>query len=149
MLDGKVQDHVTFRCRVKDKESSTGKDTEQKGTLAKTKQEKGFIPDETVISAKTFCHLFPFHIVFDDQLIIKQCGLNVQRMCVVDVSDNNTKLTDMVNMVHPKIPFTFETILKFINANFILELKDKAVNSNRVALHGKLAMKGECHLIRF
>ena len=47
-------------------------------------------PDSTIIDGKVFCELFPFHVVFDRELVIKQCGSKLQRMsgglCKVDGS---------------------------------------------------------------
>ena len=37
-------------------------------------------PESTIISGKIFCDLFPFHVVFDKDLIIKQCGIKLQKM---------------------------------------------------------------------
>ena len=37
-------------------------------------------PESTIISGKIFCDLFPFHVVFDKDLVIKQCGIKLQKM---------------------------------------------------------------------
>ncbi len=37
-------------------------------------------PDSTIIDGKVLCDLFPFHVVFDRQLVIKQCGSKLQKM---------------------------------------------------------------------
>ena len=51
----------------------------------------------SLISPKIFCNLFPYHILFDDQMRIKQCGVTIQKMSHYKVNPGNDiryELTD-------------------------------------------------------
>ena len=37
-------------------------------------------PDQTIINAELFCDIFPFHVLFDHNLVVKQCGFKVSFM---------------------------------------------------------------------
>ena len=41
---------------------------------------KLFLPTKTVIDTEMFCNLFPFHVVFDQNLEIIQYGIKMQTM---------------------------------------------------------------------
>ena len=43
----------------------------------------------SLISPKIFCNLFPYHILFDDKMRIKQCGVTIQKMSHYKVNPGN------------------------------------------------------------
>lgn len=102
------------------------------------------VPTKTYVSPKFFCELFPFHIVIDMNMRIKQCGLSVQKM-----SDGSSflgkTLSDIAKLLHPHMEFTMEKLMEFINATYILEIKPlhsgKSDNPYE-RLFGKLTLKG-------
>ncbi|XP_078693469.1 guanylate cyclase soluble subunit beta-2-like isoform X1 [Branchiostoma floridae x Branchiostoma belcheri] len=79
-------------------------------------------PDDLWMDPRTFCNILPFHIIFDQQLQIKQSGINIQRI-VPGIQTINIKVNDYFELIHPEIPLSFEQIKKFINSQFILEAK--------------------------
>ncbi|CAH1244445.1 GUCY1B3 [Branchiostoma lanceolatum] len=79
-------------------------------------------PDDLWVDPRTFCNILPFHIIFDQQLQIKQSGINIQRI-VPGIQTINIKVNDYFELIHPEIPLSFEQIKKFINSQFILEAK--------------------------
>uniref|UniRef100_A0A8C5GI37 guanylate cyclase n=1 Tax=Gouania willdenowi TaxID=441366 RepID=A0A8C5GI37_GOUWI len=91
--------------------------------LGKGKLLRGFepvYPQCLNIDLKTFCHVFPFHIVFDDQLVIHQAGVNLQRI-VPGLQTMGVHLDQYFNIIHPEVTFTISSIRKFINSHFVLE----------------------------
>ena len=109
-IEGITQDHVTFRLRVQDITDLTTESSDALNEVHSKKQSeidsnkfdgresrlllrrRSFIsvenlydlnicyPESTIINGKIFCDLFPFHVVFDKDLIIKQCGTKLQKM---------------------------------------------------------------------
>ena len=104
-IEGVSQDHVTFRLRSKpimdltdngvlDIEKPNGSqfnlmDGKQSRLSMRKRSIAGMenlndlnidYPESTIINGKLFCDLFPFHVVFDKDLIIKQCGTKLQKM---------------------------------------------------------------------
>ncbi|XP_028320850.1 guanylate cyclase soluble subunit beta-2 [Gouania willdenowi] len=91
--------------------------------LGKGKLLRGFepvYPQCLNIDLKTFCHVFPFHIVFDEQLVIHQAGVNLQRI-VPGLQTMGVHLDQYFNIIHPEVTFTISSIRKFINSHFVLE----------------------------
>ena len=130
MLDGHTQHHVTFRVDIVDDDvkssvasaalddnSSYHKQQPQLQPLT-TLYKEGATP---LISPQLFCQLFPFHIVFNSELVIQQCGMNLQKLRPMELYVGKT-MSDVFTLIRPQIPFTFEHIHRFINASFVLEL---------------------------
>uniref|UniRef100_A0A4W3JL76 guanylate cyclase n=1 Tax=Callorhinchus milii TaxID=7868 RepID=A0A4W3JL76_CALMI len=75
-------------------------------------------PDTLWIDAKSFCDAFPFHIVFDKELRVKQAGTNIQKI-VPGLQIKDIELDKCFTIIRPKIPFKISTVLKFINSQFV------------------------------
>ncbi|XP_047450706.1 guanylate cyclase soluble subunit beta-2-like [Mugil cephalus] len=86
---------------------------------------KGFepvYPTTLNIDLKTFCHAFPFHIVFDEQLVVHQAGVNLQKI-VPGLQTMRIHLDQYFSIVHPEVTFTISSIRKFINSHFVLQTR--------------------------
>uniref|UniRef100_A0A8C4FFQ7 guanylate cyclase n=1 Tax=Dicentrarchus labrax TaxID=13489 RepID=A0A8C4FFQ7_DICLA len=79
-------------------------------------------PTALNIDLKTFCHAFPFHIVFDEQLVVHQAGVNLQRI-VPGLQTMSIHLDLYFSIVHPEVTFTISSIRKFINSHFVLQTR--------------------------
>ncbi|XP_075998405.1 guanylate cyclase soluble subunit beta-2-like [Genypterus blacodes] len=74
------------------------------------------------IDVETFCNTFPFHIVFDEQLVVQQVGVNLQRL-VPGLQTRSIHLDQYFSVVHPEVTFNISSIRKFINSQFVLETR--------------------------
>ncbi|CAJ1087129.1 LOW QUALITY PROTEIN: guanylate cyclase soluble subunit beta-2-like [Xyrichtys novacula] len=77
-------------------------------------------PKRLWMEGKAFCDAFPFHIVFDEQLKVRQMGVNIQKF-VPGLQVRDAKLDQFFTLVHPQVTFTIESIRKFINSQFVLK----------------------------
>ncbi|XP_060719057.1 guanylate cyclase soluble subunit beta-2-like isoform X1 [Tachysurus vachellii] len=97
--------------------------------LGKGKLLRGFepiYPDELCIDLKTFCNAFPFHIVFDEQLRVRQAGVTVQKI-VPGLQTTGIRLDQYFTILHPEVTFTIGSIRKFINSHFVLQTRRDAM----------------------
>lgn len=78
---------------------------------------------ETVMDPITFCQAFPFHVIFDRDLVICQAGASLLRI-IPDLEPGISKFTAIFSMVRPHIPVTFESILSRENAVFIMKTRE-------------------------
>ncbi|XP_074650811.1 guanylate cyclase soluble subunit beta-1-like [Tubulanus polymorphus] len=83
---------------------------------------------EPKISPATFARCFPFHIMFDEDMIIQQAGTAISRI-VPRVNDGFT-VNELFDMVRPVMDLTFKTILSHINTVFVLRTKDGITSSD-------------------
>ncbi|XP_053529784.1 guanylate cyclase soluble subunit beta-2-like [Ictalurus punctatus] len=93
--------------------------------LGKGRLLRGFepiYPDELCIDLKTFCNAFPFHIVFDEQLRVRQAGVTVQKI-VPGLQTRGIRLDQYFTILHPEVTFTIASIRKFINSHFVLQTR--------------------------
>ncbi|XP_019957801.2 guanylate cyclase soluble subunit beta-2 [Paralichthys olivaceus] len=82
-------------------------------------------PDKLWMEEKSFCNAFPFHIVFDKDLMIRQTGVNIQKF-VPGLQARGATLDQYFIIIHPQVTLTIESIRKFINSQFVLKsFKDK------------------------
>lgn len=108
---------------------------------------------ENKISPATFCRAFPFHIMFDRNLVIKQAGTSVARV-VPMLSQPNCLVTDVFDMVRPHMEFNFDAILSHINTIFVLRTKsmegmETENEHSRIRLKGQMLYISETELILF
>jgi len=137
MASGKKQHHVIFKVS-----GVLGKSKAKKGAGAEDENENRIaLPEETIITAEVFCNLFPFHIVFDMDLVIKQCGVNIQKMAYLK-GFVGRRVDEVFTLEHPKMPLTIHHILNFIMANYVLEVK-QATSTQKKARYTKLVLKGK------
>ncbi|XP_067306821.1 guanylate cyclase soluble subunit beta-2-like [Pseudorasbora parva] len=76
-------------------------------------------PDNICIDLKTFCNAFPFHIVFDEELQVRQAGVTIQRI-VPALQTRCGPLDQYFTIQNPQVTFNICSIRKFINSHFIL-----------------------------
>lgn len=87
-----------------------------------------------MISQKTFCNAFPFHIIFDKNMHIKQSGASISRV-IPQIKIKNIKLTEIFTITRPHINLDFQSICSQIMSVFVLSTKqgildlDKANNT--------------------
>ncbi|XP_053347448.1 guanylate cyclase soluble subunit beta-2 isoform X2 [Clarias gariepinus] len=79
-------------------------------------------PKRLWIDEKAFCNAFPFHIVFDQDLIVKQTGVNIQKF-VPGLQQAGIRLDEYFSVVHPEVTLNIYSIKKFINSQFVLKTK--------------------------
>uniref|UniRef100_A0A8C0JJ31 guanylate cyclase n=1 Tax=Canis lupus dingo TaxID=286419 RepID=A0A8C0JJ31_CANLU len=79
-------------------------------------------PERLWIEPKTFCKAFPFHIVFDESLRVKQAGVNIQKY-VPGLQTQKIPLDEYFSIVHPQVAFNIFSICKFINSQFVLKAR--------------------------
>ncbi|XP_066445081.1 uncharacterized protein C13orf42 homolog [Eleutherodactylus coqui] len=91
-----------------------------KGSLLNTFQP--VYPSRLWMDEKAFCNEFPFHIVFDKQLKVKQAGVNIQKY-VPGIQTMEIRLDDYFTIVHPQVTFTISNIQMFTNSQFVLKTK--------------------------
>uniref|UniRef100_A0AAY4BWR3 guanylate cyclase n=1 Tax=Denticeps clupeoides TaxID=299321 RepID=A0AAY4BWR3_9TELE len=83
-------------------------------------------PEKLWIDQQAFCNAFPFHIVFDKNLRIKQTGVNIQKF-VPGLQTKDIRLDEYFEIIHPQIIFDISNIRKFINSQFVLKTRREMV----------------------
>ncbi|XP_060247265.1 guanylate cyclase soluble subunit beta-2-like isoform X1 [Meriones unguiculatus] len=79
-------------------------------------------PERLWIEEEMFCNAFPFHIVFDEALRVKQAGTNVQKY-VPGLLTQKFGVDEYFSIVHPQVTFKISSICKFINSQFVLKTR--------------------------
>ncbi|XP_036154813.1 guanylate cyclase soluble subunit beta-2-like [Myotis myotis] len=79
-------------------------------------------PEQLWIEVKTFCNAFPFHVVFDESLRVKQMGVNIQKY-VPGLQTQKIRLDEYFSIIHPQVTFNISSICKFINSQFVLKAR--------------------------
>lgn len=80
------------------------------------------------ISTQTFCQACPFHIIFDNKMVIYQAGISLTRV-LPSVKVGQTKLDAVFEAIRPHIPLTFDRILQFINKVYVIKTKEGLLDS--------------------
>ncbi|XP_044288677.1 guanylate cyclase soluble subunit beta-2-like [Varanus komodoensis] len=94
-------------------------------TIGKGRLLRGFdpvYPKTLWIDPKTFCNGLPFHIVFDEELRVKQAGVSIQKI-VPGLQTMGIRLNQYFSIVRPEVTFTISSVQKFINSQFVFRTK--------------------------
>ncbi|XP_075054921.1 guanylate cyclase soluble subunit alpha-2 [Mixophyes fleayi] len=101
------------------------------------------VPSDLRISINTFCQAFPFHLMFDPNMLILQLGEGLRKLIKCEVH-KTLKFHDSFEIVSPKIICTFEQVLLRLSTPFVirntldttgLENKDKVMEVKGQMIH--------------
>ncbi|XP_073439124.1 guanylate cyclase soluble subunit alpha-2 isoform X2 [Dendrobates tinctorius] len=77
------------------------------------------VPSDLRISISTFCRAFPFHLMFDPNMVILQLGEGLRKLIKCEVH-KTMKFHDSFEIVSPKIICTFEQVLLRLSTPFVI-----------------------------
>ena len=80
-----------------------------------------FSSDKQLISSDTFCKAFPFHIIFNCDMTVRQVGSSLSWV-MPNLKLNEDTLTQYFLLERPRMKLNFENILSHINTIFILRM---------------------------
>ncbi|XP_055620654.1 guanylate cyclase soluble subunit beta-1 isoform X3 [Toxorhynchites rutilus septentrionalis] len=103
-----------------------------------------------MISPTTFCKVFPFHLMFNRDMIIVQAGRSVSRV-IPRISENNCPLLAIFEAVRPHLQLSFGNILAHINTIYVLKTKTgvMSIRDINLRLKGQMMYIPESDLILF
>lgn len=85
--------------------------------------------NEPKVSPLEFTKAFPFHMIFDQNMVLKQVGAALRRILPDINLTKDPKITTFFTLSRPQIGFTFDSIYSRLNNIFIL-----SVNQNTTSL---------------
>ncbi|EPY87969.1 hypothetical protein CB1_000204006 [Camelus ferus] len=92
---------------------------------------------ESRISPYTFCKAFPFHIIFDRNLVVTQCGNAIYRV-LPQLQPGTCSLLSVFSLVRPHIDTSFHGILSHINTVFVLRSKEGLLDVEKLECEDEL-----------
>ena len=120
---GSVREHVVFIVELQNAEDQK-KELEIPNTFK-----------NNVLSANHFCSAFPYHIVFDEHMHIKQCGAMIPKILNTAVHPDSL-ITSLFSIMHPPMNFKIDNILLYMNSVFYLSMKRYGKNEEKLILRG-------------
>ncbi|XP_055958230.1 guanylate cyclase soluble subunit beta-1 [Patella vulgata] len=144
-IGDKNQQHTVFNVILQDGLKSTEVCPYQRQSPEGEESEKKMVEICPVMSgdvnfqlnAQQFCSAFPYHIIFDSDMCISQCGTKIQKLSPVLITPH-IAMEKVLAIVHPKMALNIENIKKFINSVFFLSI----CNSNKDNPEKTFTLKG-------
>ena len=96
--------------------------------IQKMEQKLELVTLSSRISNPTFCQACPFHIIFDNEMVIYQAGISLLRV-LPSVKVGQTRLNEVFEVIRPHIQLTFDHILQFINKVYVVKTKEGLLDS--------------------
>ncbi len=93
----------------------------KKGQDSASTRRRRKIPEKVLVDGQTFCGSFPYHVLFDKNMVIRHCGLKLQELCP-EINNDGAKVTDFFILRHPVIPLSVANIRLFIHNIFMAEI---------------------------
>lgn len=114
--------------------------------------ESAITTDKTLISGKSFCKAFPFHIVFNRNMDIVQVG-NSLAWIIPEWNQKERPMNSFFILERPKMKLSFLSILSHINTIFIIRLiqttASAAVDADPMRLRGQMIHLVDSNCILF
>jgi len=89
-----------------------------------TAMHKGFVPnypESTPINPRMFIEIFPYHLIFDNEMKIVQSGIKIQ-MLMPEIRSRQALLSTFFTLRYPNnVDLTYENIKRFVLCPFVLE----------------------------
>jgi guanylate cyclase soluble subunit beta len=106
---------------------------------------KTYFPPRPLLSPFSFCNAFPFHVIFDNEMIVRQCGTSISRLIPEMNSNNRCKLTDVLTILRPHITLDYHSILSQINSVFVMKRNEPIYTntSNKRGEEDDIRFKGQ------
>lgn len=82
--------------------------------------------EKQLVSPEVFCKSFPFHIIFDRNLDILQCGATMS-VLLSSTIHHDPNLASHFLLEHPIMKFSFNEILTHINTFFVLRMSTQVL----------------------
>ena len=130
----KTQEHVTFKVTLNVLEQNHAKAIRELNPS---------YPSDFQLSAEHFCNAFPYHLVFDSDLVIRQSGQMIQQFRERGLEGKT--MTDVFELIHPLMQMTVANIQMFINAVYMLKMKTSRLKKNGEPVY--LILKGKLILL--
>lgn len=99
-----------------------------------------------IVSERSFCKAFPFHIIFDQHMVIQQLGSRLKKL-IAPAPSKELKVTSIFSLQRPRLEFTFQNILNHINTIYIMlaNLSRPALaEEETMRLRGQMIYLNEC-----
>ncbi|XP_029710577.1 guanylate cyclase soluble subunit beta-1 isoform X1 [Aedes albopictus] len=108
------------------------------------------VAKEPMISPTTFCKVFPFHLMFNRDMIVVQAGKSVSRV-IPKISEQNCRLLTIFEAIRPHLELSFGNILAHINTIYVLKTKAgvMSISERYLRLKGQMMYIPESDLILF
>lgn len=115
--DGRKQNNVKFKVKLheakRERTQSLLNVRDEEGVSREAAAVSPYYNGQNLINPRTFCHLFPFHLLFNNNLEIKQMGVNIYRLSHKTVR-SGMRLDETFNLVHPRMPLSFSEIQRSV-----------------------------------
>nr|QFQ66871.1 gucy1b2 protein [Schmidtea mediterranea] len=111
------------------------------------------IPKALSIGPKDFCELFPYHFVFDQAMLLKQSGIQIQAI-IPDFRRINVDIRKYLQLIHPTHEqFTFESVENLLCSPHVMKVIDNKLTTtanqdDEIYLRGQMIklMENQCIL---
>ncbi|VDK57073.1 unnamed protein product [Cylicostephanus goldi] len=127
-LDAFVTEHVVFVIS----QVETGNGQPAKAISSKPEQFDANVVSKKIydssqrgvfdISSDDFSIAFPYHICFDKDLFVEHFGHYIRNAYPMAIRQE-TRVSDILELVHPEVPLSYESILAFKNSLFVFKMR--------------------------
>lgn len=97
-----------------------------------------------VLTKAQFASTFPYHLIFDESLRLRQYGDSVAKLSPVQLREGMS-MTPSFRVLHPRMSLTVANIRQFINTIFLIAVQGEQDTEG----DGVFSMKGELFEVAF
>jgi guanylate cyclase soluble subunit beta len=137
-------DHIQFRITETGpktpKTPKTPNSISSEGANDKEFEAFELIADKPLVSPQIFCHVFPFHLMFNRDMRVVQAGTSVSRV-IPKVAEQNCQLLDILEPIRPHIQLSFQTILSHISTIYVLKTRQNVMLDKDMVMRLKVSDK--------
>lgn len=100
-----------------------------------------FIETDWPISPQLFQTCFPFHVIFDHELVVRHMGVSLQRLFPHAI--NEAHLSDLFDLLRPTIQLSYAIIRNSINSLFTVATRNSPTLAESRVVQEPLQFRGQ------
>ncbi|TMS35786.1 hypothetical protein L596_003109 [Steinernema carpocapsae] len=130
----RIEEHVIFHIKAtgtKSDSSPSGGDS----VVAPQQVTENFDQGILRVTSLDFSNCFPYHVIVDQDCRIVQVGMYLYNHIPQELLEPGTPLLRVFEINRPQIPLDFDNICNFINAVFVLQVRNAPMEIRRQTMH--------------
>uniref|UniRef100_A0AC34FFF7 Guanylate cyclase n=1 Tax=Panagrolaimus sp. ES5 TaxID=591445 RepID=A0AC34FFF7_9BILA len=127
----RIEEHVIFNIKMGSSKAD-GSNSIIPPPLSPSDLDSGVLR----VNQEDFCAAFPYHIIVDRECRVVQVGKDLYKHINRELLEPGTPLIRIFEINRPQIPLDFDNVCNFINAVFVLQVRNMPLDIKKQAQQG-------------
>uniref|UniRef100_A0A914C088 guanylate cyclase n=1 Tax=Acrobeloides nanus TaxID=290746 RepID=A0A914C088_9BILA len=127
----RLEEHVIFLIKGHSKSGEQNSDSKGSSIITRPRSPTEYEGAVLRVSQSDFIAAFPYHVIVDRDCRLVQCGKDLFNHISRELLEPGTPLVRIFEINRPQIPLDFDNICNFINAVFVLQVRNAPMDMRK------------------